>query len=301
MQDELLWVYEGLTQYYGRVLATRSGLYTPEVYRDRLALVAAYFEHESGRLWRPLIDTAVASQILRNAGPEWSAERRGQDYYGEGSLIWLEADTLIRQLSSGQRSLDDFCRRFFGGQSGPAEVKPYTFDDVVATLNEVAPSDWASFFKQRLYATDAHAPLGGIDGGGWRVTYNGEPSDVDEALNALSNSVGGLWYSLGLGLKSDGAITDVDLAPGMPAADAKLSPGMKVVAVDGKAFSPDVLGDELKAATTAKQPIQLLVDSDGTLRTYALDPHGGQQYAHLERDSSKPDLLSQIVAPLTAK
>ncbi|MDQ4094015.1 MAG: M61 family peptidase, partial [Actinomycetota bacterium] len=162
MQGEMLWVYEGLTQYYGNVLAARSGLWTPEQYDDTLAQAAASLDHMPGRLWRPLIDTTVAAQLLYDAPPEWSAQRRGVDFYNEGWLIWLDVDTLIRQLTSGQRSLDDFCRHFYGGHSGPPVVKPYTFDDVVATLDEVAPYDWRTFFNQRLHTTDFHAPLGGI-------------------------------------------------------------------------------------------------------------------------------------------
>lgn len=295
MQGEMLWVYEGLTQYYGNVLAARSGLWTPEQYVDTLAQAAAGLGHMPGRLWRPLIDTTVAAQLLFTAPREWSAERRGVDFYNEGWLIWLDADTLIRELTSGQRSLDDFCRRFHGGQAGPPVVKPYTFDDVVATLNEVAAYDWRTFFNQRLYTTDFPAPLGGIERGGWRLTYDAEQGqrikDVEGARKRVE-----MGYSLGLQLDTEGLITDV--IPGMPAGEAKLGPGMTVVAVDGKAFSPDALRDAVSAAKTSKKQIQLLVNNEGALINYPIDYHDGERYPHLVRDGAKPDLLSQTIAPL---
>jgi predicted metalloprotease with PDZ domain len=296
MDGELLWVYEGLTEYYGNVLAARSGLWTAEEYRDEMANVAAGLDHRPGRLWRPLIDTTVAAQLLYNAANEWSAERRSVDFYDEGWLIWLDADTLIRQLTNGQRSLDDFCRRFHGGQSGPPAVKTYTFDEVVATLNDVAPYDWRTFLNQRLYTTDFHAPLAGLERGGWRLSYDEVASQHIEDLEEGREQVE-MGYSIGLRLNTEGLIADV--IPGMPAAEAKLGPGMTVVAIDGKAFSPDVLRDALKASKTRKAPVNLLVNNEGTLINYPLDYHGGEKYPHLTRDAAKPDLLSQTIAPLT--
>ncbi|MDT7780924.1 MAG: hypothetical protein QOC99_3436, partial [Acidobacteriota bacterium] len=296
MQGELLWVYEGLTEYYGNVLAARSGLWTPDKYRDELANVAAGLEHRPGRTWRPLIDTTVAAQLLYNAPPEWEAERRSVDFYDEGWLIWLDADTLIRQLSNGQRSLDDFCKRFHGGQTSAPMVKPYTFDDVVATLNDVAPYDWRAFLNQRLWSTDAHAPLGGVERGGWRLGYDATRSQHIEDLEDGRERVE-MAYSLGLRLDTKGLIADV--LPGTAAFAAGLGPGLTIVAVDGKAFSPAVLRDAVSAAKTRKTPIQLLVNNEGALLNYSLDYHGGEQYPHLSRDNSKPDLLTQTIAPLT--
>lgn len=296
MQGEMLWVYEGLTQYYGNVVAARSGLWTPEQYRDNLAQAAAALDHTPGRRWRPLIDTAVAAQLLYEAPAEWSAERRSTDFYNEGWLIWLDADILIRRLSAGQRSLDDFCRRFHGGQTGPPMVKPYTFDDIVTTLNEVAPFDWRSFFTERLDTTGAHAPLGGVQHGGWQLSYDAVPGqrimDVEAARKQIE-----MGYSLGLRLDTDGLISDV--LPGMPAWNARLGPGMTVVAVDGKKFSADVLRDAVKAAKASTKPIQLLVNNEDTLVTYSIDYHGGEQYPHLVRDGVTPDLLSQTIAALS--
>jgi predicted metalloprotease with PDZ domain len=215
----------------------------------------------------------------------------------EGWLIWLEADTLIRQLSSGQHSLDDFCRRFHGGRTGPPRVKPYTFDDVVATLDEVAPYDWRTFFNQRLYSTGSQAPLGGIERGGWRLTYDAKQGQRIADLEAARKQLE-LGYSLGLRLNTDGLISDV--IPGMPAAGAKLGPGMTVVAVNGRQFSPDVLHDALTAAKTEKEPIRLLISNEGALINAPIDYHGGEQYPHLVRDGAKADLLGQTIAPLTS-
>jgi predicted metalloprotease with PDZ domain len=296
MQGELLWVYEGLTEYYGNVLAARSGIWTPEEYRDELANVAANYSRRPGRTWRPLIDTTVAAQLLYNAPGEWESERRSVDFYDEGWLIWLDADTLIRQLTQGRRSLDDFCKRFHGGQTGAPEVRPYTFDDVVSTLNEVAPYDWRAFLNERLWSLDARAPLGGIERGGWRVSYDDVRSQHLEDLEDGRERVE-MAYALGLRLNTAGLIGDV--IPATPAATAGLGPGMTVVAVDGKAYTPAVLRDAVTSARTRKTPIQLLVNNEGALQTFSLDYHGGQQYPHLTRDNSKPDLLTQTITPLT--
>lgn len=296
MQGELLWVYEGLTEYYGNVLAARSGIWTPEQYRDELANVAANYGHRPGRTWRPLIDTTVAAQLLYNAPGEWESERRSVDFYDEGWLIWLDADTLIRQLTKGQHSLDDFCKRFHGGQTGAPEVRPYTMDDVVNTLNEVAPYDWRGFFDERLWSLSPNAPLGGIERGGWHVTYDDvrtqHTDDFEDGRERVE-----MAYSLGLRLNAAGLVGDV--IEGTPASAAKLGPGMTVIAVDGKAYTPSVLRDAVTAAKSRKTPIQLLVNNEGSMQTFSLDYHGGQQYPHLTRDNSKPDILSQIIAPLT--
>jgi predicted metalloprotease with PDZ domain len=293
MEGELLWVYEGLTQYYGKVLAARSGLWEAPQYRDALAQIAASLDHVPGRAWRPLIDTAVAAQLQYRAPGEWGAERRGTDFYNEGWLIWLEADMLIRQATSGRRSLDDFCRRFFGGASGPPAVKPYTFDDVVTALDEVDAQDWRGFFRSRLESTGPHAPLGGIERSGWRLTYDGERSPSLKEREAAFKRIE-MGYSLGLRLGTDGRITDV--IAGMPAADAGLGPGMTVVAVDDRAFSPDVL----RQAVAAGRPLRLLADNGGTMINATLDHHGGERYPLLVRAPAEPDRLSETIAPRTA-
>ncbi|OLE40017.1 MAG: peptidase M61, partial [Cyanobacteria bacterium 13_1_40CM_2_61_4] len=245
MKTELLWVYEGLTQYLGFVLNGRSRLSSPEDWRQNLAQVAAYLDQRPGRTWRPLIDTAVAAQLLYNASEEWQEWR-------------LEADVLIRQLTSGRRSLDDFCRRFHGGESGPPKVVPYTFDDVVGTLGDVAPYDWRGFLTSRLESTAAHAPLGGITNGGWRLAF-GDTAQALYKTGERVRKVADERYTIGLLLQESGAITDV--VQGLPAARAGVAPGMKLVAVNGRAWSRDVMREAIRATRTRSQPLELLVEN----------------------------------------
>ncbi len=235
MIGDLLWVYEGLTEYLGNVLAERSGIWTDEQYREALAGTAAMLDHRAGRSWRPLEDTARSVQTLRTiSSPAWSNWRRGLDYYPEGELIWLEVDSIIRQQTHGQRSMDDFCHRFHGGESGPPKVVPYTFEDVVHTLNEVAPYDWAALLRERVGATSTHAPLGGIERGGWKLVYNDKPNVFTQALEKLAK-FSDFSYSLGFSVSKDGKIGDV--MPGSPGYQAGLGPGMKMVAVNSRRWN----------------------------------------------------------------
>jgi predicted metalloprotease with PDZ domain len=291
MQTTMLWVYEGLTQYLGNLLAVRSGLWTPTHYREHLAEVAAEYSHRPGREWRSLQDTATAAQVLYEAPQQWSSWRRGVDFYDEGALIWLEADVLIRQQTQGRRSLDDFCRLFYGGENSPPAVKTYTFDDLVATMNQVAPMDWRGFFTTRLNATGSQAPLGGVEGGGWRVMYDetqGELLKANEQVRKITDAS----FSLGITVQEDGRIPTTIF--GMPAAQAGMAPGMTLIGVNNRHWSPQVLHDALKA----KQPVELLVDNGDFFHNYRIDYKGGERYPHLERDSNKPDLLEQIIKPL---
>src|SRR5208283_1228354 len=274
--------YEGLTDYLGQILAARSGLQTNEDFREALALTAATLDHRAGRTWRPLADTTVAAQLLYlapSAGVSW---RRGVDFYPEGDLIWLEADTLIRRQTQGQRSLDDFCKKFCGGESGPPRVVPYTYDDVVKALNEIAPYDWRGFFQQRVYEINPRAPLGGIENSGWRLAYTNE-------LPALLKTREGqrkytdLSFSLGLNLGSDGSIGDV--LPGTPAEQAGIGPAMKLVAVNGRAWTADNLRAAVKSAATNSAPIELLIENGDYFKNYRLDYHSGEKYPCLERDT----------------
>ena len=297
MKGELLWVYEGLTQYLGNLLAARSGLWTPQQYRDHLAQIAADLDHRPGRLWRPLIDTTIAAQVLYGAPGEWSSLRRGVDFYDEGWLIWLDTDTKIRELTDSKRSLDDFCKRFHGTPSTPPMVKTYVFDDVVATLNDVAPFDWRNFLLTRLNSTDFHAPLGGIERGGWKLAYEPTPSGFLKDLEQVRRATE-MGYSIGLRLNEDGSIADV--IEGLAAAKAGIGPGMKILACNGKAYSAEVLRDSVKATTDPKQRrIDLLIDNEGQVATYQLTYGEGEKYPVLERDQSKGDTLSKIIAPLT--
>ena len=296
MIGDLLWVYEGLTEYLGDVLTARSGLWTPEQYRDTLALTAAMLDHRAGRTWRPLEDTAISVQTLRMLGPQWASWRRGLDYYPEGELIWLEVDATIRQQTHGQRSLDDFCRRFHGGESGPPRVVPYTFDDVVSGLNAVALYNWAGLLKERVQTTSSHAPLGGIERGGWRLVYNDQPNLYQHALEEVFKTTD-LSNSLGITVSKEGEFEDV--IPGMPAFQAGLGPGMKLVAVNGRRWSASVLRTALRSAQSSHQPIELLVENGQFFRTYPVAYYDGEKIPHLERVASQPDLLTDILKSRT--
>jgi len=207
MIGDLLWVYEGLTDYLGNLLAERSGLRTDEQYREVLAETAAELDHRTGRQWRPLEDTARSVQTLRMMGYRWLNWRRGLDYYPEGELIWLEVDATIREQTHGQRSLNDFCRSFHGGENGPPKAVPYTFDDVVHTLNDVAPYDWAKLLRDRVSLVTTHAPLGGIERGGWKLVYNDKPNVFSEAIEKTWK-YSDFSYSLGFGIGEEGVLAD---------------------------------------------------------------------------------------------
>jgi predicted metalloprotease with PDZ domain len=297
MVGNLLWVYEGLTDYLGNLLAERSGLTSPEQYREALAATAASLDHRTGRSWRPLEDTARSVQILRTiASPQWSNWRRGLDYYPEGQLIWLEVDAIIRQQTHGQRSLDDFCRRFHGGQSGPAMVVPYTFDDVVHALNEVAPYDWAPLLRERVGATSIHAPLGGIEREGWKLIYNDQPNAIMRAAEKRVKFAD-LSYSLGFSVRQDGKLSDVIV--GSPAYQSGLGPGMKLIAVNGRKWTPPSLHAAVKSAQGSTAPIELLVENAQFFRTYSISYHEGEKNPHLERVSGQPDLMENLLKPLS--
>ena len=296
MIGDLLWVYEGLTDYLGNLLAERSGLMSPEQYREALAATAASLDHRSGRTWRPLEDTARSVQILRLMGPQWSNWRRSLDYYPEGELIWVEVDSIIRQQTQGKRSLDDFCRRFEGGQSGPPMVVPYTFDDVVRTLNDVAPYDWASLLRERVGATSTHAPLGGIERDGWKLVYNDRPNAYLKALEKVVKS-SNFSYSLGFTVAKDGKLEDVIV--GSPAYQSGIGPGMKLIAVNGRKWTLRVLRAAIKEAQGTTTPIELLVENGQFFQTYSVSYHEGEKNPHLERISGQPDTLGIQLNPLT--
>ncbi|MGC2229444.1 MAG: M61 family peptidase [Candidatus Sulfotelmatobacter sp.] len=294
MQDDLLWVYEGLTNYLGTVLTARSGLLTPEQARDDLSLTAAELDHTPGREWRNLQDTADDAPELYFSPRAWESWRRSTDFYDEGTLDWLWADVIIRQQSKAKKSLDDFCKLFHGAPSTGPMVKTYTFDDVVNALNQITPYDWRGFWTERLTNHGPGAPLGGIEGSGWKVVYDEVPSEMERGSESGGHVNGGL-YSIGLELREDGTI--VDTIEGMPAALAGIGPGMKLIAVNGHQYSPEVLRDALRAGKSSTAPLELLVENTDYFKTYALDYHGGERYPHLVRDGSKPDLLSEIYKP----
>jgi predicted metalloprotease with PDZ domain len=305
MKGELLWVYEGMTQYYGVVLAARSGITPGGLFREALASVAAYLNNRPGRTWRNLQDTAVAAQLLYAAPVEYSSWRRGVDYYDEGTLIWLEADTIIRQQTNGAKSLDDFCRSFEGGENTGPQLVPYTFDDVVNAMNAVALYDWRTFFTTRLTTHGPGAPLGGIENSGWKLVYTDEQNEF-ERINEGVNQEIEFQYSLGIlihppGGEDGGHIMDV--IAGSPAAGVGIAPGMRLIAVNGRKWSPENLRDAIARAKNSADPIELLVENADFYQTYKIDYHSGERYPHLEPVTEKTDVLSQIIkmkaAPVT--
>jgi predicted metalloprotease with PDZ domain len=298
MQNDLLWVYEGLTSYLGDMLTARSGLWTPDEYRDALARIAARLDHEPGRTWRNLQDTADAAAQLYFADDGWGSWRRTVDFYDEDVLNWLWADTIIRQQTHGKKSMDDFCHMFYGAPGGPPMVKTYTFDDVVNTLNDVTPYDWRSFWTDRLTSHGPGPPMTGLENSGWKVVYDQTRSDLTRISEDDHREIDAS-FSLGLLLKDDGTI--VDTIEGMPAAKAGIGPGMQLIAVNGRRFSTEnansaqVLRDALHAAIGTKDPLELLIENAEYYKTYKVDYHGGEKYPHLVRDESKPDVLSDII------
>ena len=295
MKTDLLWVYEGLTSYLGDVLSARSGLRTPEELRDSLALIAAALGHTPGREWRNLQDTADGVPAMQGAPQQWESWRRGLDYYEEDVLNWLWADMIIRQQTQGKRSLDDFCQLFHGGSSTPLMVKTYTFDDAVNALNQVAPYDWRRFWNERLSNHGPGAPLEGLEASGWKLVYNETPSELFRSDEEDRENTHAALYSLGLVLSKDGTIGDT--VEGMPAAKAGIGPGMKLIAVNGRKFSANILRDALGAAKTGSALLELLVENTTYFNTYRINYHEGEKYPHLVRDESKPDVLSDIIKP----
>jgi predicted metalloprotease with PDZ domain len=284
------------------VLAARSGLETAPQYRDFLASTAASLDYRPGREWRPTDDTAIAASILRGGNPAWSNWKRGQDYYQEGELLWLDADTLIRQLTNDKKSLTDFLHIFLakGGNTGPLIV-PYHREELIDDLNQVVPYDWAKFLHDRVDLINPHADLDGITRGGYKLIYQDHPSDTEKLAAGAGRRMAGpnVWYSLGVRISGEGVISDVRW--GGPADHARLAPGEKLVAINGRTFSPERLRDAIDDAKNSKEPIHLLVQTEDYIRPVDIDYHDGQRYPVLVRDEGQKDYLDAITTPLTAE
>ncbi|HKR76181.1 MAG TPA: M61 family peptidase [Rhodanobacter sp.] len=292
MQDSLLWVYEGQTQFWGQVMASRSGLWDAEQAHDMWAFVGATYDKGRPGLasWRNVQDTTNDPIIAQRAPLPYRNYQSSEDYYSAGQLIWLDVDGKLRELSGGKKSIDNFAKDFFGMDNGSFVTNTYTFDDVVKTLNGIAPYDWAKYLRERL---DGHGPLtGGFESHGWKLVYTDKPSAAVKSFEARRHFAD-LTYSLGVSVGKGGAIGDV-LWDG-PAFKAGLSPGMTVVAVNGHDYDPDALKDAVTAAAKDKnQPIELLVKNFDEYKTIRIDYHDGLKYPHLVRDTSKPDTLSTL-------
>jgi predicted metalloprotease with PDZ domain len=293
MRDSLLWVYEGQTQYWGYVLAARSGLLTKQQALDAIAATAATYDYRVGRSWRAMEDTTNDPIIAERRPLSWLSWERSEDYYSEGQLIWLDADTLIREKTGGKKSLDDFAKAFFGVENGSFVTKTYTFEDVVAALNGVYPYDWAGFLHQRLEGHGPGAPLDGVKRGGYRLVYDEKPSEYLKSVE-MRRHVTDLMFGLGLAVNKDNKLTDVQWDG--PAFKAGLTEGQEILAVNGDAYSPDVLKDAVKAAKGTSAPIELVVKNKDEVRTVRIDYHGGLRYPHFERDAATPARLDDILA-----
>ncbi len=297
-QGSLLWVYEGLTQYLGNVMAARAGLRNQDQYRDMLAMTAADLDYKTGREWRPTEDTAVAASILRGGHPAWVNWRRSQDYYDEGELLWLDADTLIRQQTDNKKSLDDFLKIFLGldGNTGP-EIVTYNREELIKDLNVVAPYDWAKFLHDRVDLIDPHADVAGIERGGYRLVYHDKPTKSENTVRADFHDGPDFWYSIGITISDSGVLRDVRWNG--PADKARLAPEYKILAVDGHIYSADALKDAIKAARGTSQPIHLIVQADTFVSNFEIDYHDGLRYPALERANGTTDFMDDITKPRT--
>jgi predicted metalloprotease with PDZ domain len=292
-KTDLLWVYEGLNQYLGDMLAFRSGFVEPKMYPEYLAHIYAQMDYEPGRLADPLADTASAAPYLYQAPGEWASQRRSAtDFYTEGELVWLSVDAIIRTQSHGEKSLDDFLKAFGGQHNTGPMVVPYTREDVVAGLNAVAPYDWNAFFQKWVYEVAPHPPAYGIDLTGWRLVWNAKPNRWDDLSSSVEHQAT-FVYSLGFQTDEQGKINDV--LQGSPAAKAGIGTGTQIIAVNGRKYSAELLHDAVAAAKKSSSPISLIVVSSNLYRTVSIGYHGGDRYPHLQRAAGVPDLLGKIM------
>ena len=295
-QGALLWVYEGMTQYMGNVLAARSGLRTQAQYRDFLANSAASLDNEPGRNWRSTEDTAIASSIDRHP-TTWGNWERGQSYYQEGEMLWLDADTLIREKTGGKKSLTDFQKIFLGkgGDTGPLIVT-YDRKELIRDLNEVLPYDWAGFFHDHIDVPTPHTDLAGIERGGYKLAYADKPSRGAGAGGRGGGAIN-VWYSLGFRIAPTGVLGDIRYNG--PADQAQLTAGQKIIGVGGEVFSGDALRQAIDDAKGTDEPVKLLVQKDNQLITVEIPYHDGQKYPTLQRVEGTTDLLGEITKPLS--
>jgi predicted metalloprotease with PDZ domain len=296
MRTSLLWVYEGLTKYWGMVIAARSGLWSQEFTRAALAHHAAANElSRPGRAWRNLQDTTHQPVILYRGSQPYASWQRGADYYTEGALLWLDVDTRIREATRGGRSLDDFARAFFGREDGRMETSTYTYADVVAALTAIAPVEWDGWLRERLEGHGPGAPLQGLERGGWRLVYGDTPSEFTRLTDA-GLELDSFLYSIGLSVQRTGRIAEVTWDG--PAFDAGLAPGMQLIAVNGRAYTSAVLREAItNAKSDAAAPLELLVRRGDLYQTVALDYRDGLRYPRLERLEGADDRLGAVLKP----
>jgi len=293
-RTSLLWVYEGLNEYIGFLLATRAGFNDAEYMRDYLARTTSAFVHETARSTTPLVDTATEDWVLRTPVGDWAYLRRGQDYYDEGALIWLRADTIIREKTQDRASLDDFLRTFLGRRDTGPIVAPYTREDVEAALQAICPYDWHKFFETKIYHVNSNPPTDGLEAAGWRLVYNSTPNRPAFFMEIVPVETF-QGSSIGIDVEKDATILDV--LPDSPAYQAGLGPRMKIIAVDGRAYSKDVVEEAIAQPLNGK--ITLVVRNFDAVETHEIHYAGGLRYPHLERIPGTKDYLSEILQPRT--
>jgi predicted metalloprotease with PDZ domain len=306
MRDDLLWVYEGMTEYWGIVLTARSGMRTPEQTRDILAGIAANYEISPGRDWRPLVDTTNQPTISQRRPVSWVSWQRPEDYYMEGALIWLDADTKIRELTHGQKSLDDFAKAFLGVYNGSFVTYTYTFDDLVKIMNSVVPYDWATFFRERVYDLHPAVPEDGFTRGGYRLVYSDTEQPWVEKAEAgfgLANFSTSLGFSVHVPRKGGEGEEDgpsgslANVWWNSPAFKAGVTPDMRIISVNGKAFTSKVLREAILQAENTKEPIQLQFRRGNDFTNVSIPYYGGLRIPSLQRVEGTPDRLDEILAP----
>jgi predicted metalloprotease with PDZ domain len=293
MDGSLLWVYEGMTEFWGEVLPTRAGLITPEYFRETIANAAGFFDTEPGARWKPMVDTAVGAQLLADTPAAWGSERRGADYYDAAIFLWLDVDAELRERSHGRLRLDDYVKRFYAGDTGKPEVKPYVEQDIYDALAGVAPGDWRTLIHRHLDELDTGPLLGALERSGWRLAYTAEPNAAVATRERRRQATIRRW-SIGFNLDKEAKI--VDVVSDRAAALAGLSPGMTLVAVNGRKFTAKVLDAAISDAHVTHRPIALLVENADFLTTLPVEYYDGPRYPHLVRIEGRPDTLSNVIA-----
>lgn len=298
MDDSLLWVYEGQTQFWGWVLAARSGLQSKDVVLGMMARSAGAYAEQPGRAWRSVADTTYDPIIAARRPKPWDSLVRSEDYYSEGALIWLEADQIIRAGTGGSRGLDNFARAFFAHPGDGSRVSTYGFGDVIAALNAVYPYDWARFLRERVYLAGRPAPLAGIEAGGYRLVWKEIPNSYDRERMAKEGTLT-LNHSIGLILDRDGEVSETEW--NSAAFNAGIVPGAQILAVDGQVFSHDAMRRAISRAKGDKQPIALIVRRGDRFETISVPYSGGLRWPWLERAAGVTDGgLDRLMAPRRA-